>query len=450
MKTNSVFELLRAKGVKVESKPESETKVNEPIPASKPKRTRLYHFDDPTPEKPLSKPIQPIPEPTREGVASSVASQIEAKELDSNKTAVKPLYKDSISTATGQQIDSKTPFIRQQQDSISTANKTAVDVSKIELDSISPAESPAVRQPLDSKSRSFYEVVGKERELLIFVFKQMVFQGGNSTRPISTDELKSGFGISAKRLGNLVERLILKKALLIEKGQRGRSSWRVFSLPKNIYHEIRAELGSEKPIRQQLDSIYTSKWTAESPADPSRSSSNDLTLKNLNQNTTTTDDTDPWISVPENLGKVPIRQLREAGREGGMSHEDLQQSLDHFGFDMANGKVNSRTPNKIAVLIGSLKKGGYFSQECQSQLDQALDQVSKRREQIKQTEASAVTAKLKLEFDEWTKANPEEFENLKNGNPFLKNFKSPKMIETVVFPKWLETVKLKTSKDPEV
>lgn len=434
MKTNSVLELLKAKGVKVESKPQVEAKAIDSSEAPKPKRTRLYHFDEPAT---TTAPVEPPKNPQVE--AKPVAPALGARNSKSDEL-------DSISTAYRQHKDSNKPFIGQQQDSITTANKTGVVVDKIELDSISPAESPATRQQLDSKSRSFFEVVGKERELLLFIFKQMIFNGGNSTRPISTDELKSAFGLSAKRLANLVERLIMKKALLIEKGQRGRASWRVFSLPKNIYQEIRSEVGSEKPIRQQLDSIYTSKSLAESPADPSRSSSNDLSLSNLNQNTTTTDELSSWLNVPEALGKIPLRQLREASREGGMSHDELQTSIDHFGFDMANGKVNSRTPNKIAVLIGSLKKGGYFSQECQSQLDQALQQVQKRREDIKKQEASAETAQLKLEFDEWTKQNPEDFEKLKKGVSYLANLQSPKMIEMVVFPKWVQEVKLKDPK----
>lgn len=433
MKTNSVLELLKAKGVKVDSMPQAEAKANESTQAPKPKRTRLYHFDEPATTK---APVEP-PKKFQE-VAKSVAPSLETSISESEDL-------DSKSLAIRQHNDSNKPFIGQQQDSITTANKTADVVNKIELDSISPAESPATRQQLDSKHRSFFEVVGKERELLLFIFKQMIFNGGNSTRPISTDELKSAFGLSAKRLANLVERLIAKKTLLIEKGQRGRASWRVFSLPKNIYQEIRSEVGSEKPIRQQVDSIYTSKSPAESPADPLRSSSssNDLSLSNLNQNTTTTNELSSWLNVPEVLGKVPLRQLREASREGGMSHEELQQSIDHFGFDMMNGKVNSRTPNKIAVLVGSLKKGGYFSQECQSQLEQALQQVQKRREEIKKQEASAETTQLKLEFDEWTKTNPEDFEKLKKGVSYLANLQSPKMIEMVVFPKWVQEVKLK-------
>lgn len=448
MKTNSVLELLKAKGVKVEPKPETASS-NGSTQAPKPKRTRLYHFDEPTQENPSNRLIERSESDS--GQAQETHPTIQSKELDSIKTADSQHRKftedkDSKSTAIRQQDTSKKPASRQQLDSNKAAIGEPTAVQKTELDSISPAESPAVRQPLDSKQRSFFEVVGKERELLIFVFKQMIFQGGNSTRPISTDELKTVFGLSAKRLGNLVERLILKKAIIIEKGQRGRASWRVFSLPKNIYHEIRSELGSEKPIRQQLDSIYTSKSPAESPADPSRSSrSIDLDLKN--QNTTTTDEPNSWLSVPEVLGKVPVRQLRDASREGGMSNEELQQSLDHFGFDMANGKVNSRTPNKIAILIGSLKKGGYFSQECESQLNQALQQVEMRREAIRKQKANADTERLKLEFEQWSKENPDEFEKLKSGNPFLKNFDSPKMIETIVFPKWLQEVKLKDPND---
>ena len=129
-----------------------------------------------------------------------------------------------------------------------------------------------------------------------------------------------------------------------------------------------------------------------------------------------------------------------------MNHEELQQSLDHFGLDLMNGKVNSRTPNKIAILVGALKKGGYFSQECQSQLDQALEQVQKRRETIKQREADMETAQLKLEFDDWIKTNPGEFEKLKNSVSYLGNLHSPKMIEMVVFPKWIQEVKLKDPK----
>lgn len=434
MKTNSIAELLKAKGVKVEPKPTVKASSEAPG-APKPKRTRLYHFDEPKTETPLQKASEGVKEPLPTVIAPVSTNRTEGL--------------DSKSPAIGQQKTSKATAIREQLDSTTTANKTAVGVDKIELDSKSTAESPATRQQLDSKSRHFFEVVGKEREFLIFVFNQMVFQGGNSTRPISTDELKTNFGLSAKRLANIVERLVLKGALIIEKGQRGRASWRVFSLPKKIYQEIRSELGSQKPIRQQLDSIKTAESPAESPADPSRSSSISFNSSFKNSNTTTTDNLDSWLTVPEILGKVPLKQLREASREGGMSHEELQQSLEHFAFDLANGKVNSRTPNKIAILVGSLKKGGYFSQECLSQLDQAIQQVQQRREAIKQQQADAETAKLKLEFQEWIEANPDDFEELKRSIPFLsdKSNPSPMMLDYIVFPKWVEQVKLKNPND---
>ena len=453
MKTNSVFELLKAKGVRVEPKPDTETKTDEPAQALKPKRTRLYHFDQPSVAEPTSEGIKTL---KSDPVSNPVPQQLKSTtELGSNNgaetliTQTNSLEESKLSSVIEEQLGSKALLIREQLDS----NKGAIEgqLGSVpapqfnQLGSNKGATKGAIREQLGSKTHAFYELTGKEREFIIFVFKKLVLTGGEKTFPVSTEELRLNFSLSSTRLTNIVKRLVAKGVIQTLKAQRGKGGWRVFCLPPKIYQEVRQEIGFQDPIREQLGSDKGATKGATKGADSSCSSSIlNSSLENLN---TTTSNPDSWLNVPEILGKVPVRQLREASKEGGMSHEDLQQSLDHFGYDMVNGRVNSRTTNKIAILVGSLKKGGYFSQECQNELEQALNQVQKRRESIKQNEANAETARLKLEFDEWTKTNPEEFEKLKNGNPFLKNFQSPKMIESIVFPKWLETVKLKDPND---
>jgi hypothetical protein len=337
MKTNSVMELLKAKGVRVDQKPDSPNKPQEVLERSKPKRTRLYHFDESangsTPIEALALAKESLSQTTSVDTLVVKSGQIE---LDSIKTA-SSFCKDSISPAIRQHQDSESSTFRQQLDSISPAFKTASAPGENELDSIYTAESPASRQQLDSTPRSFFEIVGKEREFLIFIFQQMVFQGGNSTRPISTDELKVAFGLSAKRLGNIVERTIAKGALVVEKGQRGRASWRMFSLPKNIYQEIRSELGSQKQIRQQLDSIYTAESPAESPAS-APSSSRDLYIK---ESTTT-----PSGVTADLISTLDLTQLREFG----ITHDVFKRALQLYPNAPFEGL------HELAFRIGELFK----------------------------------------------------------------------------------------------
>ena len=328
----------------------------------------------------------------------------ECEELDSISPAIRQ-HIDSISPAIRQHIDSISPAIRQHIDSISPA----ITMDKIDIDSKSPAESPAIRQHIDSKSRSFFEVVGMERKLLFFIFKQVIFNGGNSTRPISTDELKSTFGLSAKRLANIVERLISKKTLLIEKNQRGRASWRVFSLPKNIYQEIRSEVGSEKPYRQHIDSISPAESPAESPADRSSSSSINITTTTTNPTSFTSglsggELSDAWlqIEIPENVkvigfGQTQIKQLFQLGT---LSALEVQESLEAFGYDLDGGQVKSRG-SKLSFLMGILRRSGaYISEDLVNELKVQVENNEKRKREMADLEKRQAQDKLTAKAQE--------------------------------------------------
>jgi hypothetical protein len=197
--------------------------------------------------------------------------------LDSNKTADK---------------DSKSTAIRQQGESVKTANRQQLDSSSVvSVSSLDSNKTPdktagktADRQQLDSNKTAKWvadSLSGKEADFIQIVFQKCQLSGSLVTEKIGSEILRERLKVSSKRLCNLVERLCEKQLIVVIASKRGNGSWRQFSLPSHVYQTmILNPLDSRSTaFRQHLDSNKTSDWTANKTAGASSSSSRDFFIK---------------------------------------------------------------------------------------------------------------------------------------------------------------------------
>jgi len=172
----------------------------------------------------------------------------------------------------------------------------------------------------------------------------------------------------------------------------------------------------------------------DTPTEATPCSSSDL---NISKNTTTTEP-DFWLSVPNNLdGLVAVKQLREFVRQGLLSAEDLQTSLDGFAFDLEKGAIKAKNGNPVSILIGALKGGGYISQQYLNELKASLAEIEKARGELYKLQAENVAEQLKAEFESFREQFPEQAEKLKPTGKLMNSFQPG----SIGYRMWLEEYK---------
>ena len=307
--------------------------------------------------------------------------------------------------------------------------------AKMQTVSIASPKALADREQYVSKPLAENDVlglIGKEKKLLFFIYQKCESSGALETPIVTTEELLKTLDVSSVRLRNLIFRLQDQKAVIkVTRVHLGRSGWRRFSIEKEVFQHIRLHLSSEKPLaeREQTVSIASPKALAYPLAEPPCSSSN------LNINNTTTTEPDLWLSVPKNLeGRISIRQLRDFVKQGLISAEDLQSSLDGFAYDLEKGSIKAKNGNPVAILIGAVKSGGYISQSYLSELKASLADVEKARQELHQIQAENVSKQLQEEFESFRAKFPDQAEQIKPMSKYLTNFE----LGSVGYKMWLE------------
>ncbi len=255
MKTNSVMELLKAKGIRVKEKTDagSVEKTSLRVPGSRKKR--LYH------------------------VSQESEVQTEPK--------VSPTETDSKRIANRQQTDSKQVI---ETDSKRIANRQQGKSQASETGSTTDSRDLSNRQQTDSKQvakGAFFEsLVGHERNLLLLIFRECLriasLVSPELTLAYISEVLKCTPGTAKSAVGRLVEKGFVSRA----SSKTGRGGWIKFGISKELYQDLRIRETDSKQvaIRQQTDSKQVAQQVAQRIAEPS-SSSRDLLL---NKESTTT------------------------------------------------------------------------------------------------------------------------------------------------------------------
>ena len=374
-------------------------------------------------------------------------------ETDQQTAAFRPLYfqkpeTDNKEITNGYQTDNiealKQITIEQQTD-----NKRITEISsKIETDNKQVTkrvtEQITIEQQTDNKRITivgFEALVGNEKNLLVLVFEDCLRIGSLVSPEITLSHISERLEISPGVAKMVIHRLVKKGFIERASSKTGRGGWIKFSITKDLYQDLRIRQTDNKQVTigHQTDNKQVTKRVTEQITEPPCSSSN------LNINNTTTTEPDLWLSVPKNLeGRVSIRQLRDFVKQGLISAEDLQSSLDGFAYDLEKGSIKAKNGNPVAILIGAVKSGGYISQSYLSELKASLAGVEKARLELQQIQAANSTQQLQEEFESFRAKFPDQAEQLKPTSKYLTNFE----LGSVGYKMWLEEYRKSQSAEP--
>ncbi len=380
MKTNSVMELLKAKGVGVETK-------SSPVPAlsnqqSPSKRKRLYQSSTPDNTNEQAKQFPTVSPPL---VSQQFAvSQALSTPLDRRESGV------------SSPLDKKEP----EKFAVSQALATPLDrresgVRKLEISA------------LDASI-----LIGKEKELLSFICEQCRKIGSLETNYISTEELRSKFAINSNGLRNLILRVKEKGFFNTESKQLGRSGLRKFKVLQVVYQQFlgsaldRRLPGVSSPLGQALGTALESL----------SSSSSSLDLENFK--TTTTGEPELFAQDTVRLApeweRIDISLLSEIGftlshliqvaRQGKLSAQETQDSIQFFAFDLKrNGKAQTLNGSPLNFFMGILRKGIPYAppENYVSPEDEARQQYRERMKRLEEKRAVEAQEIWDLHFREW-------------------------------------------------
>lgn len=415
-------ELVQKSGIEVKAEQKPVAPVSSPAP-----RRRYFWDEEEQPQQPEQKPTKT--ETNTETPALGVSSPLD-KEPKEAKSVSQAL--DSHNVAVRQPLENPPP--RRE-----TGVSSALDVK---TEKAKPVRQPFAT-PLDVRESGVRKnensaldvglLVGKEKSLVFLACEECRKIGSLETNYISTDELKVRISIDSNGLRNLIHRVKDKGFFEVEAKQLGRNGLRKFKIPQSIYQQFLSspldsrETGVSSAVVQPLG-------TALETAPCSSSSLNSLSLK---ENTTTTEEPF-WLDVPEKLkGQISLTQMRAMVKAGTIDLETLQDSIWGFAHDLEKNLVRSKNNNPLAVLIGSLKNGGYISQQFHAQKQAELREVQSRVEDLKKMRAEIEAQNLAEEFEKFRQEFPEKAEALKPINNYLKNFETGSM----GYKLWLEEFK---------
>jgi hypothetical protein len=285
---------------------------------------------------------------------------------------------------------------------------------------------------------AFQALSGLQKNILILIYDLCRIKGERTTAPLSIEHLFLKLASTRLSVQKSIQRLEQKHLLIRKEFRSGRGGWTVYELPEGVWNEILQNETSDK-LRTNLGQLSDKPRTEPrtEPRTPPPCSSSNL---NINKTTTTPPELDPdlWLSVPKNLeGRVSIKQLRDFVRQGLITPEDLQSSLDGFSYDLAKNAIKSKLGNPVAIFIGAVKSGGYISQSYLSELKASMADVERSRIEMQQIQTSLASEQIQKDFESFRSQFPEQAEKLKPLNTYLSNFEPG----SVGYKLWLEEYK---------
>jgi hypothetical protein len=288
-------------------------------------------------------------------------------------------------------------------------------------------------------NNDFDSLVGLQKNVLIYIFNSCINAGNKISSAITTSNISISLRSTVAAIRKAVQRLESKGFIKRYQFKDGRGGWTKYELPTLVYSNLlaRQSRANHEPIMSQSGANH--KPQPEPQPEPRvPCSSSNLNIKEL----TTTADPDLWLSVPKNLiGLVHVKQLREFIRQGLVTEDVMQTTLDGFAYDLEGGVIKAKTGNPIAILIGAIKQGGYVSQKYLEELKAQLAEVEKTRSEMQKIQAQSVTEQLKEEFETFRQSHPELAEKFKPSEKFFKAFEPG----SIGYKLWID--EYKTQKD---
>ncbi len=291
---------------------------------------------------------------------------------------------------------------RVQQDHLTDHNKIT---TKKQIDNKQSTEKSTTRAPsgvhLSTQNSDVRMLVGQNKRLLNIFFQDCKRQGSLSTGRFTNEFLSEIMEVKPSTLKTLIFRL--DKGEYIERlpGKKGRGGWIRISLPKGVYDQLINLENSGELEKLEQDSVVN-KVTIGSTirsTEPSSSSSNFI----LNNNTTTTDE---WniVQIPQNVRDIgfSMAHVHQVARDGVLTVEELQSSLDAFSFDLNEGTVRaSLGPFRLFMGVLRKQKVPYVSETFIDRERQELERYLEKRTNLELVKKQMAEDALLDKFTSW-------------------------------------------------
>ena len=288
-------------------------------------------------------------------------------------------------------------------------------------------------------------LVGKEKLLLIMIYKSCARNGSLISEPITLEAIRDNLNITSSRSKGVIRRLAEKGITHRVESKTGRGGWIKFGLIDQVYKELRfTETNSNGiPNGYQTDTKGVLKRIPKGIPKPPSSSSSDLINK---KTTTTTLDEDLGIQIPTNLKKIGfgVSHVHQVLNSENLRVQELQESLTGFAYDLEHNLIKSRTKPLNFLMGVLLKNGPYTSEAMVVALQKDLDDHLKKTKEFERAKETLKEMEVQKKFDSWLKRLSKENKNklappndlIKEGSNYqvvmLKNYWEKHIMESQI------------------
>lgn len=256
----------------------------------------------------------------------------------------------------------------------------------------------------------YYVLSGQELKFLQLVFNKCLISGSLVSTPVTNLEVATFLGSKKSSVRTVIKRVVDKDFLSRVESKSGKGGWTKFGMSSDLYQKLLLDKQGTSITNNSAQQEHKQRTIERTVERTNLSSSS----SNLNNNTNTNYEeknelSGEWseIITPEllkeiNFGKTQLLQLK---RVGGLSPEEVQDSLDAFAYDLEAGKVKS-FGSKLGFLMGILRKGNsYISEAYMNEMRAAYERQKALREEKQRLEKQQVEERL-------SKKAKEEYEKL--------------------------------------
>ncbi|MCP4159024.1 MAG: hypothetical protein GY760_03025 [Deltaproteobacteria bacterium] len=306
----------------------------------------------------------------------------------------------------------------QQSDSKLVARTSSTEIAEKESSSkvvAQPvAEVVANYQQSDSKlvaNSRFSELSGLQRNLLRTLYYSCRNNGKKITQPLSIQYLSESLETTSGTVKNGIHRLVSKGLIQKDRFKNGRGGWTQYKLEDHTYNELLQDESSSKVVAnyQQSSSKVVAQPVAELVAKAPSSNSNILLNNTITTQPAKNYDWLQDIQTPDNLKSLGfgVGHLKQLKEKFSLTPEQIQNGLEAFSFDLAQGELERLKArgiqNIIGYFFGAMKSGGYNSvSDGFIPAEELAEKEMLERLEKKQKERKERKDKLEiLLFEEW-------------------------------------------------
>jgi DNA-binding MarR family transcriptional regulator len=254
---------------------------------------------------------------------------------------------------------------------------------------------------------SLEAITGLQRDALFFIYENCRYAGSKTSTPIAIKNLAEAIKCSVRTARVTIQRIEKKGYVTRLEYKDGRGGWTKYQLPNEIYSQLLFDRSSNKAATnlEQSGNKVAAQPTAEvatkglsSSSSLSSSLEKELTATNL-------DLVGEWRSIqtPNALrsigfGESQIRQICEAQK---LTPEVVQSSLDHYAYDLSQGKKINSSPLGYIVSILKFRGEPYISSAYLKEEAREIAEYMAQVEKTRSAKEAMLQHQLETQFEEW-------------------------------------------------